>query len=44
MGVLQMALAAIYPPTGIGCGDMVESDFGLCGSCWADRIHRWRVL
>lgn len=34
MGVLQMALAAIYPPTCIGCGDMVESDFGLCGSCW----------
>ena len=34
MGILQMALAVIYPPTCLGCGEIVDSDFGLCGSCW----------
>lgn len=26
----------IYPPRCLGCGDFVESDFGLCGPCWRD--------
>lgn len=34
MGLLQTALTAIYPPRCLGCGDMVDSDFGLCGVCW----------
>lgn len=34
MSFLQTALAAIYPPRCLSCGDMVESDFGLCGACW----------
>ncbi|MEX0310955.1 MAG: double zinc ribbon domain-containing protein, partial [Tateyamaria sp.] len=34
MGLLQTALTAIYPPRCLGCGDMVDSDFGLCGACW----------
>jgi len=35
MGLLQSTLAAIYPPRCLGCGDTVDSDFGLCGPCWA---------
>jgi len=35
MGLLQTALSTIYPPRCIGCGDIVDSDFGLCGTCWA---------
>lgn len=26
----------LYPPRCISCGDLVDSDFGLCGSCWRD--------
>ncbi|MGB7242234.1 MAG: double zinc ribbon domain-containing protein [Sulfitobacter sp.] len=26
----------IYPPRCLTCGDIVESDFGLCGPCWRD--------
>lgn len=33
---LQTAVALIYPPRCITCGDLVESDFGLCGACWRD--------
>ena len=33
---LQTAVALIYPPRCITCGDLVESDFGLCGTCWRD--------
>lgn len=33
---LQTAVSLIYPPRCITCGDMVESDFGLCGKCWRD--------
>lgn len=33
---LQTAVTLIYPPRCITCGDMVESDFGLCGPCWRD--------
>lgn len=33
---LQTAVALIYPPRCLTCGDMVETDFGLCGPCWRD--------
>lgn len=33
---LQTAVSLIYPPRCITCGDVVESDFGLCGACWRD--------
>jgi ComF family protein len=26
----------IYPPRCMGCGELTESDFGLCGPCWRD--------
>jgi len=29
-------LRVIYPPRCLSCGDLVESDFGLCGGCWRD--------
>ncbi|WP_319825223.1 double zinc ribbon domain-containing protein [Thalassovita sp.] len=32
----QTALRLIYPPRCLCCGDMVESEFGLCGPCWRD--------
>lgn len=32
---IQTALAMIYPPACLGCGTVVDRDFGLCGSCWA---------
>ncbi|MEO0633725.1 MAG: ComF family protein [Pseudomonadota bacterium] len=34
MTLFQTALAAIYPPRCLSCSEMVESDFGLCGTCW----------
>ncbi|MCX8952039.1 ComF family protein [Ruegeria sp. NA] len=33
---IQTALALIYPPRCMGCGDLTESDFGLCGPCWRE--------
>lgn len=33
---LQTAVQLLYPPRCLGCGDMVDSDFGLCGTCWRD--------
>ncbi|SFR00325.1 double zinc ribbon domain-containing protein [Poseidonocella sedimentorum] len=33
-GVLQTALRVVYPARCLGCGEMVEGEFGLCGSCW----------
>jgi len=33
---IQMAVSLIYPPRCLGCGDLVDSDFGLCGSCWRE--------
>ncbi|MEM7075501.1 MAG: double zinc ribbon domain-containing protein [Pseudomonadota bacterium] len=33
---LQSALRLVYPPRCSLCGDLVESDFGLCGPCWRD--------
>ena len=35
-GAFQTALRLVYPPRCILCGTQVESDFGLCGSCWRD--------
>lgn len=32
----QTALQLVFPPRCIGCGDLVETDFQLCGSCWRD--------
>ena len=33
---VQRALELIYPPRCLSCGELTESDFGLCGSCWRD--------
>ncbi len=33
---LQTAVQMIYPPRCLVCGGLVESDFGLCGTCWRD--------
>lgn len=33
---IQTAVQMIYPPRCLGCGDLTESDFGLCGSCWRE--------
>lgn len=33
---LQTAVSLIYPPRCIPCGGLVESDFGLCASCWRE--------
>ena len=32
----QTAISAVYPPRCVGCGDMVDSSFGLCAACWVD--------
>lgn len=32
----QTTLQFLFPPRCVGCGDLVESDFGLCGSCWRE--------
>lgn len=34
--ILQTALRLIYPPACLNCGDLVEDDFRLCGTCWRD--------
>ncbi|ASM73902.1 MULTISPECIES: ComF family protein [Roseobacteraceae] len=33
---LQTALSLLYPARCLGCGTVVNDDFGLCGSCWRD--------
>jgi len=33
---IQTALSLLYPPRCLGCGALVDSDFGLCGACWRD--------
>lgn len=33
---IQTAVSLLYPPRCLGCGAMVDSDFGLCGTCWRD--------
>lgn len=32
----QTAINAVYPTRCVSCGDMVESDVGLCARCWRD--------
>ncbi|MFD0859530.1 double zinc ribbon domain-containing protein [Roseovarius aquimarinus] len=32
----QSAIRLIYPARCSLCGDLVDSDFGLCGACWRD--------
>ena len=31
---MKTAVALLYPPRCLSCGTQVESDFGLCPSCW----------
>lgn len=33
---IQTAVELVYPPRCLGCGDLVTSDFGLCGACWRE--------
>ncbi|MEI4195676.1 ComF family protein [Roseovarius sp. E0-M6] len=33
---VQSVLRLIYPPRCLACGEIVETDFGLCGPCWRD--------
>lgn len=35
-GAVQTAFRLVYPPRCLGCGGLVESDFGLCGACWSE--------
>ncbi|KPA23409.1 Ribose-phosphate pyrophosphokinase [Shimia sp. SK013] len=35
IGKFQTALQWVFPPRCVACGGLVESDFGLCGFCWA---------
>lgn len=32
----QTAVSLVYPPKCLGCDELVEQDFGLCGACWGD--------
>lgn len=32
----QTAVRLVYPSRCLGCGGLVDSDFGLCGPCWRD--------
>jgi predicted amidophosphoribosyltransferase len=34
--MFQTAIRLLYPPRCLSCGAMVDSDFGLCGPCWAE--------
>ena len=34
--LLQTLAGLVYPPRCLACGDLVDSDFGLCPSCWRD--------
>ncbi|MDG1117526.1 MAG: double zinc ribbon domain-containing protein, partial [Flavimaricola sp.] len=34
--MLQSALRLIYPAQCVSCGDLTETDFALCGTCWRD--------
>jgi len=33
---IQTAVELVYPPRCVGCGVLVNSDHGLCGSCWGE--------
>lgn len=36
MSNVQTALRLVFPPRCVGCGGLVDSDFGLCGVCWGE--------
>ena len=40
-GKLQIVLDIIYPPRCVACGGHVDSDYGLCGTCWR-QVHFMR--
>ncbi len=33
---MQTLVQVLYPPRCLSCGGLVETDFGLCGTCWRD--------
>lgn len=33
--MLQSVIRALYPPQCLSCGVLTDSEFGLCGPCWA---------
>jgi len=33
---MQRAVHLLYPSQCLSCGGLVDSDFGLCGTCWRD--------
>ncbi|WP_370267800.1 double zinc ribbon domain-containing protein, partial [Nioella sp.] len=33
---MQTAVNAVFPPDCVCCGAPVDTEFGLCASCWAD--------
>lgn len=33
---MQTLVQMVYPPRCLSCGGLVESDFGLCATCWRD--------
>lgn len=33
---MQTLVQMVYPPRCLACGGLVETDFGLCGTCWRD--------
>ncbi|SMX32485.1 ComF family protein [Maliponia aquimaris] len=33
---MQTLVQLVYPPRCLGCGGLVETDFGLCGPCWRE--------
>ena len=33
---MQRVLRLIYPPTCLGCGELIDTEFSLCGGCWRD--------
>ena len=33
---MQSLLRLAFPPQCIGCGELVEEEFGLCGRCWRE--------
>lgn len=33
---MQTLVQMVYPPRCLSCGGLVETDFGLCGTCWRD--------
>lgn len=33
---VQTAIHTLFPPSCLGCRDLVTSDYGLCATCWRD--------